>query len=74
MASEKPELCIELPLEEAMALALYYRSKYYGKRWNSLLSKKLGKIAQKYNLTDKELDDLAKRCWDSLTSDRFRVV
>jgi len=67
-------LPLKLSLEEAMALALYYRSKRYAKFCAPFINKKLEKIAQKYNLTNKELDDLAKRCWDSLTSDKFKVV
>ena len=66
-------LPFELSLVDAMTLALYYRSKRYKKYLGTLLSKKLEKIAEKYNLTDRELEELAKRCWNSLTSDRFRI-
>jgi len=65
---------IEIELDEAAVLALYYRYKYLGKRVPKRILERVKRIKEKYKLNDGQVLEMAAQCWNRWTADNMRLA
>jgi len=65
---------IEIEIEEAVILALYYRHKHLGKKVPKKILEKVKRIKEKYKLNDNQLMEIALQCWDRWTANNIRFT
>jgi len=65
---------IEIEIEEAVILALYYRFKFHGKKVPKRVLEQVKRIKKKYNLNDRQVLEMASQCWDRWTANNIRFT
>jgi len=65
---------IEIEIDEAVILALYYRFKFHRKKVPKRVLEQVKRIKKKYKLNDNQLMEIALQCWNRWTADQIRLA